>query len=290
MQHPTTHNACGADAVRLAKYGCLTYMAGMTFRVGLLIGLAMLISPRLLAEFRLKSLEIKSHVYSNIVVLGANETDLYFKHDDGLMNVKLKYLSPELQKQFDYDPEKSEKAERQKAEEERRYNESVAQALESEAVQRIRGPATLGEDSLADPFSDKSLLNHPAPELAVEKWMGEKPNLQGKFAIIFFWTTSSAPCRRAIPELNALHKKLGAQLVVVGISPENEGQLSQMTEPKIEFFTAMDSKSKLASAAGVTTIPQILLLDPKNIVRYQGHPAAVNEKVLQKLFAKFSGE
>jgi thiol-disulfide isomerase/thioredoxin len=223
-------------------------------------------------------------------VLGANETDLYFKHDDGLMNVKLKYLSPELQKQFDYDPEKSEKAERQKAEEERRYNESVAQALESEAVQRIRGPATLGEDSLADPFSDKSRLNKPAPELVVEKWIGEKPDVRGKWAIIFFWASSSAPCRRAIPELNALHKKFGAQLVVIGISPENEGKLAQMTEPRIEFFTATDSKGKIGDAAGVTAIPHILLVDPENVVRYQGHPAAVNEKILQKLFVKFAGE
>jgi len=242
------------------------------------------------AEFRLLSLEVRPRVYSNVVVLGANETDLYFKHELGMMNVKLKYLSPELQKQFAYDPEKAATAEKQKMQDEQRYGESIAKAVEAEAIQRAHGPVTLGEDSLLDPASDSSLLNKPAPELTVEKWIGEKPNLRGRFAIIFFWAASSAPCRRVIPELNAYHKKFGEQLVVVGICPENEAQLAQMTEPKAEFFTAMDSKGKLGSAVAATTIPQILLIDPKNIVRYQGHPAAVNEKILQNLFTKFSGE
>ena len=242
------------------------------------------------AGLQLMSLEANSCVYSNVVVLGANETDLYFKHDKGLMNVKLKYLKPELQKEFNYDPEKAAEVEKQRVDEERRYNESLAQAIKSEAKQRTHGPVTLGEDSLVDVTSDKSLLNKPAPELAVQKWVGEKPSLEGKFTLILFWATSSAPCRRVIPELNAYHKKFGEKLAVVGISPETEQQLAQMTDPRVEFFTAVDSNTQLGNAVGVTTIPQILLVDPKNIVRYQGHPAAVSEKILQKLFAKFSDE
>jgi hypothetical protein len=66
--------------------------------------------------------------------------------------------------------------------------------------------------------------------------------------------------------------------------------LTQLIEPKVDFFTATDAKGTVASAAGVTTIPQILLLDPRNVVRYQGHPAALNEKLLQKLLASYPGE
>jgi cytochrome c biogenesis protein CcmG, thiol:disulfide interchange protein DsbE len=259
-------------------------------RNNLVICLALLACRPVAGEFRLMSLEVRPRVYSNVVVLGANETDLYFKHDKGMMNVKLKQLSPDLQKQFDYDPVKAAEAEKQRAEEERRYNESIAQAVESETLARARGPATLGEDSLIDPLSDQTLLNRPAPELAVEKWIGGKPILQGKWAILLFWSATSAPCCRVIPELNAWQKKFGERLVVAGICPQDEKQLTQMIEPKVEFFTATDSKGKLATAAGVTTIPQILLLDPKNIIRYQGHPAAVNEKILQKLFESYPVE
>ena len=277
-------------AVLLAKRCRVRHTRVVTVRICLYASLVMLVCRLPAAEFRLMSLEVAPRVYTNVVILGANETDLYFRDEKGLMNVKLRHLSPELQKQFNYDPGKAADAEQQQLEDERRYAESVARAIESEAVQRARGPATLGEDSLADPTSDSSLLNKPAPELTVEKWVGEKPKLQGKFAIVFFWATSSVPCRRVIPELNAYHKKFGGQLVVVGISPEHEQRLAQLTEPKVEFFTAVDSESKMGNAAGVTTIPQILLIDPKNIVRYQGHPAAVNEKVLQNLFANYPSE
>ena len=33
-------------------------------------------------------------------------------------------------------------------------------------------------------------------------------------------------------------------------------------------------------------LPCVLLLDPKGIVRYQGHPAAINQKKLQGILAK----
>ena len=143
---------------------------------------------------------------------------------------------------------------------------------------------------MLDSLSDQSLLNRPAPELSVAKWIGEKPVIQGKWAVILFWSATSAPSCRVIPELNAWQKKFGEQLVVAGICPENEKQLTQLIEPKVDFFTATDAKGTVASAAGVTTIPQILLLDPRNVVRYQGHPAALNEKLLQKLLASYPGE
>jgi cytochrome c biogenesis protein CcmG/thiol:disulfide interchange protein DsbE len=276
--------------VELAKPTRGRYTGVMTVRNSLLFGLAIVASQLSAAEFRLPSLEVKPRIYSNVVVLGANETDLYFKHDQGMTNVKLKHLSPELQKQFGYDQAKAAAAEKRLAEETQRFNESLARTIQSESLQRARSPAAPEDDSLADPISDRSLLNRPAPALAVEKWLGPKPDLQGKFTIVFFWTTASAPCRRVIPELNSLQKKFGDQMVVVGVSPETEQQLAEMTEPRIEFYTALDSKSKLANLAGVTAIPQILLIDPNNIVRYQGHPAAVNEKILQNVFARFAGE
>jgi cytochrome c biogenesis protein CcmG, thiol:disulfide interchange protein DsbE len=276
--------------VSLVKHRRVRHTLLMLFHNNWFICLALLACRPVAAELRLMSLEVKPRVYSNVVVLGANETDLYFKHDKGVMNVKLKQLSPDLQMQFGYDPAKAAAAEKQRAEEERRYAESIAQASQSETLALARGPATLGEDSLIDSLSDQSLLNRPAPELAVEKWIGEKPILQGKWAVILFWSAASPPSCRVIPELNAWQKKFAERLAVAGICPQNEKQLNQMTEPKVEFFTATDSKGKLAAAVGVTTIPQILLLDPKHIVRYQGHPAALNEKILQKLFASYPGD
>jgi len=255
----------------------------------LVVGVVLVCHPSC-AEERLDSLRVGSRVYRNVVVLDVNETDIYFKHDSGVVNEKLKYLDPELQKRFGYDPDKSVRAEKLQEDLNQQFGESLALALQSEAFWRAHGPATLGEASLADPVSERSLINQPAPELVVEKWIGPKPDLRSRFIIVLFWSAASIPCQRVIPELNSLQKKFADQLAIVGIAPQTEEQIAQMTESKIEFYIASDPNSKLANLAGVTSIPQILLIDSKNIVRYQGHPAAVNEKVLQDLFAKYAGE
>ena len=43
--------------------------------------------------------------------------------------------------------------------------------------------------------------------------------------------------------------------------------------------------ARYSAAVGVTSIPYVLLVDPKGVVRYQGHPAAITEKYLESMFA-----
>jgi hypothetical protein len=52
---------------------------------------------------RLDSLTIGSEVYSNVSITSVTATDIYFTHNRGIGNAKLKRLSPELQKQFHFD-------------------------------------------------------------------------------------------------------------------------------------------------------------------------------------------
>jgi len=59
-----------------------------------------------------------------------------------------------------------------------------------------------------------------------------------------------------------------------------------MNGPKLEFPAGIDSKGILRAVAGVTSVPCVLLLDPKGMVRYAGHPGALTEKKLQGFFAK----
>src|SRR6185503_1374084 len=77
----------------------------------------------------------------------------------------------------------------------------------------------------------RSFLNQKAPELIVEKWLTKEPDQQGKFVLIDFWATWCGPCRKAIPELNALHKKFGDKLVVIGLSDEAEVTVKAMKTP-----------------------------------------------------------
>ncbi len=52
----------------------------------------------------------------------------------------------------------------------------------------------------------RSCLYEKAPDLVVEKWLTDIPDIQGKCVLIEFWATWCPPCRMSIGLLNELHK------------------------------------------------------------------------------------
>jgi cytochrome c biogenesis protein CcmG, thiol:disulfide interchange protein DsbE len=234
------------------------------------------------APMKMDTLTVGSETYTNVTFLGANATDVYFTHSHGITNVKLKYLPPDLQAKFNYDPKAAAAAEQKQLEADARYHTNLAAGITAKAVADARAaqpPQPL--ENLADPISDKSLLGKKAPAMEVEKWIGDKPELEGKFVLVSFWEPWSAPCRKTIPELNAFQKKFADKLAVVGLTRGPAADVTDLADPKIEFANGLDSNGKLAAAAGVTSVPCVLLVDPKGVVLYQGHPAALNATQLQ---------
>jgi thiol-disulfide isomerase/thioredoxin len=268
----------------LVKARLIVHNRGMLLRF-LPFGILLLTFFAQAAPLQLDILTVGSKTYSNITVVGFNTTDLYFTERGSIWNVKLKYLNADLQKRFSYDPKAAAEAEQKQAEEDRLYQKTLADdiAAQYEKTHPTEKNTNAPPKKLADPISEKSLLGKPAPALKVDKWLSDKPALEGKYVLITLWATWSAPCRALIPDLNALQKKFPERLVVVGLSSETETNVIAMTEPKIEFASAIDSTAKLTTDAGITSIPTVLLLDPKGIVLYQGHPAALTEQHFQAL-------
>jgi thiol-disulfide isomerase/thioredoxin len=260
----------------------------MTVRFFLLLVLLSILSVSG-ESLRLPTLTVGSTTYSNVTILGANATDLYFRHSLGFSNVKLKYVGADLQKRFDYNPRAAEEAERTQAENDILYQSSLARnsAARPGNSSAVKTKTSLGsETGLSDPISERSLLGKPGPKLEVDKWLGDKPALEGKYVLISFWAPWSIPCRQSVPELNALQKKYAEKLAVVAVSANSEAEINDMSEPRIEYASAIDAKAKLSAAAGITSIPCVLLCDPKGVVLYQGHPGALNDKKLQAILTK----
>ena len=183
------------------------------------------------APLKLDSLKVGTKVYRNVTVVGANTTDLYFTHSEGIANVKLKYVDESLRERFHYDPKAAAEAERQQTEDDSAYMAGLAAKVVAQAQKAAlaaKKAASTSEDSLADPISDQSLLGKAAPELEVEKWLGPKPALKGKFALIAFWAPWSIPCRKAIPQFNALQKRFPEKLVVVGLTSDSQEEVEGM--------------------------------------------------------------
>jgi hypothetical protein len=93
----------------------------VNLRVVIISGLLLLACSAPAAPLKFNSLKVGSKVYSDVTVVGANTTDLYFTHSQGIANVKLKYVDEELRTRFHYDPKAAAIAEREQGEDDLAY-------------------------------------------------------------------------------------------------------------------------------------------------------------------------
>jgi hypothetical protein len=248
---------------------------------GLLLGASLALA----APIKLEVLKVGSKTYSNITVVGANATDLYFTYAQGITSVRLKYLDPQTQRAYGYEPKLAAAAEKQQLEDDARYQESLRSNIIAQAEEKIhesQRAALTSENSLADPTSEKSWLGKSPPPLLVEKWMGETPVLTNKPVLIVFWEPWSIPCRKWLPTGSALRKKWGGRLTIVGICSEPEAAIAKLAEGKPDFPCGVDATGGLSAALGVTSVPCVLLMDEKHVVRYLGHPAALDDRKIEE--------
>jgi thiol-disulfide isomerase/thioredoxin len=140
----------------------------------------------------------------------------------------------------------------------------------------------------------KSFINQKAPKLVVEKWLSDKPDTKGKFVLIDFWATWCGPCKIAIPELNKFRTEFEDDLIVIGISDETKEVVNQLTSPKIEYYSATDTKNKMYNSLEVAAIPHCILIDPDGIVRWEGYPILkgfeLTSEVIKEIIEKYNKE
>ncbi len=238
------------------------------------------------------TLKAGSEVYSNVTVTSVTATHVYFSHSRGVGSAKLKDLEPDLQKHFHYDATVAAAADAQRYQANAAYRQALtapAATPQPAAAAPAAGQRTEAPNNVIPPhsISAKSVLNQPAPTFAVEKWLTPQPDTQGKFVLIDFWATWCGPCRHSIPHLNTLYGMFRKKLVVVGVSGEAEFEVRRMTTPVIAYPVAIDTRQRMASALEVRGIPHAILIDPKGIVRFEGHPEYLNESNLAALLDQY---
>lgn len=120
----------------------------------------------------------------------------------------------------------------------------------------------------------------PLPEIMVLDGEGTEVSLashQGKTLLVNFWATWCAPCRKEMPELNALQKDLGGDdfevvLIAVGLNPDPAIR-KFFDEAGIDALeTLRDPKQDLARQMGVFGLPVTVLINAHGmeVARLQG--------------------
>ncbi len=107
--------------------------------------------------------------------------------------------------------------------------------------------------------ADDRKREHPdftLTDLAGKKWTFSE--LRGKVVLVNFWATWCPPCRKEMPDLEALYERFSSQgLVVLGISDEEAAKVEPfIRERKISFPVLLDPGRKVNEMVVVEGIPK----------------------------------
>jgi peroxiredoxin len=98
-------------------------------------------------------------------------------------------------------------------------------------------------------------------DLAGKTWTFSE--LRGKVVLVNFWATWCPPCRKEMPDLEALYEKFAAQgLVILGISDEKAAEVKPfIRERKVTFPVLLDPGRKVNGMFVVEGIPESFVYD-----------------------------
>ena len=111
---------------------------------------------------------------------------------------------------------------------------------------------------------------------------------RGKVVLVDFWATWCGPCRKSIPAIAELHKRLGDsgfEVVGVNLDADPDTALKYVEENAIQWENlGGDGAKSAAETYGVSAIPTMMLIDPEgNIVAIDHQLAKLESQITQQL-------
>jgi len=118
------------------------------------------------------------------------------------------------------------------------------------------------------------LVGAPAPAFELPALAGGGPQSlaahAGKVVIVDFWATWCQPCKQSFPAYQDLVTRLGDELVVVGISQDDDakGIPAFLSETGAKFPVVWDDGKSVAKAYDPPSMPTAFVIDKSGIVRF----------------------
>ena len=94
---------------------------------------------------------------------------------------------------------------------------------------------------------------------------------QGNIVLVQFWATYCTPCRKEMPSMNKMMKKMGDvpfKILAVDMGETREEVSRFVNEVKPEFTILMDEDGKSIADWKVFAAPSNFIIDPQGKIRY----------------------
>ena len=117
------------------------------------------------------------------------------------------------------------------------------------------------------------------------KFLGSAPDPQATLQLVDFWATWCAPCRDAIPKLNALYQKYAPRgLSIIGVTQEKPELVERfMKTVAFHYPVGLDVEGKLHESLRIIGLPYALFVGRDNTIVWRGAPSGINDELIERL-------
>lgn len=128
-------------------------------------------------------------------------------------------------------------------------------------------------------------VGEPAPQFSLPALHSDSSTIEladyrGKVVYLDFWSAWCAPCRRAMPQIDALRQELPrADFEVVGVNVDAETADGRAVRDKlgVSYPMAADAQGSAAAQFGVEAVPALFVIDRAGVVRHVARGKAAED-------------